>query len=207
MQGMKFSIPGRPTVEGEGWVRVEGDPLPHPVSIRVALDADGRLVATGLLIEADRELSARDLRFPLATVVAGLASDVSKPRTRARLLRERLAAFGIKLRVEGGEPSESASDANPMWRWLLPLAGRRIPARTRSRTHDDAFYRGVAAAYAQAQREHPKRPIQALMEALGYEEAQTHRHLRAARKLIDPHTGKSFIPPTRGRSTAGKEQH
>jgi hypothetical protein len=192
---VRFSIPGRPTVAGEGWVHAEGDPLPHPVSIRVKQDADGRLVATGLLIEADRELTARDLRFPLASVIADLAA--SKPHARKKLAREYFANFGIELVFEG---SESESPTVTSWRWLAPVSGR-VPRRTRPgpRGHDHAFYRDIADAYKRAQREHPQRPIQTLMDDFGYSEAQIHRHLRGARE-------RELLPPTtRGRATPARK--
>jgi hypothetical protein len=104
---------------------------------------------------------------------------------------------------EDPESPESATVEHLSWRWLLPLPGRRVPQRTRSgpRGHDEGFYRAVADAYKRAQREHPQRPIQALMEQLGYSEAQMHRHLREAR-------ARDLLPSltTRGRSSARKGQ-
>jgi hypothetical protein len=190
------------------------------VNIRLEQDADGRLVATGLLIEADRELMARDLRFRLADVVTGFASAASKPATQTRLWSELLDRLGIEYVQEGATPSASqsrgkastrlveeagseAANVPDQWRWLLPVATRRaLPRRTRPgpKGHDDAFYRGITDAYMRALREQPQRPIQTLMEHFGYEEAQMHRHLRGAE-------ARGFLSPrTRGRSSARKER-
>ncbi len=77
-------------IHGASWIRAEGDDLPHPVLVRLGKGDDGRLVATGVLIEADEggELAARAMRVPLSRIVAGFIAATSKTATYKRLQRE-----------------------------------------------------------------------------------------------------------------------
>jgi hypothetical protein len=184
---MRFSIPrgGSPAISEDGrWVRAEGDPLPHPVTIRLEVGEDGRLLVTGLLIETDHELTARDLRFPIAAVVEAFDAALRKPATVRRLFKE---LWGTELILEGDWPAELPA----AWGDLL-LPARTAPRRTRPgpHGHDQSFYVELAADYRRAMREHPQRPIQALMEWRGFSEPATHRQLREARKrdLLPPRT-------------------
>jgi hypothetical protein len=191
---MRFSVPrgGTPTIDQAGtWVRAEGGDLPHPVTVRLQVADDGRLQVTGMLIEAEPELTAQDLRLSLPQVVAGFSAAMSNPQTLKRLFRELL---GIELIIEGDNPSE---ELPPAWRELLLPGATDTPRRIRPgpRGHDDAFYEEVARDYRRAQREQPQRPIQALMEWRGYSEPATHRQLREARK-------RGLLPP----ATKGKKR-
>jgi hypothetical protein len=170
---------------GGTWIRAQGGGLPHPVTIRLEVGADGRLLVTGLLVEAKHELTARDLRFRLASVVTEFSAATTKPATLKRLVRERI---GIEVEWEREPPAS----LDPDWRKLLLPEVRERPRRTRPgpRGHDDDWYRQLAREYRLAQREHPQRPIQALIEARGYSEPATHRQLREARK-------RGLLPPRR----------
>jgi hypothetical protein len=193
---MEFSIPrgGTPRIGEAGtWVRADGDGLRHPVAIRLQVADDGRLLVTGLLIEADHELIARDLRFPIGRIVAAFSAAMGRPATLKRLFRELL---GSDLVLEGDIPEALP----PEWRKLL-LPPTDAPRRTRPgpHVHDDAFYQRLAEDYRQALRTHPQRPIRALMKARGYSEPTIHRQLREARR-------RGFLPATtRGRPSARKE--
>lgn len=161
------------------WVRVEGGDLPHPFYFRFSLADDGRLVATGLHIEADGELAARDLRIPLASVVSDFLAASAKPATAGRL-REELVR-GIKFDLSGVEGDELPE----AWKWLLPVPAKKRPvrrARPGRRGHPETHYRQVAQAYREAKRRQPRAPIRALMEELHASEPTIHRWLRTARE-------------------------
>ena len=116
---MRFSIPARgiPQVTGATWIRAEDRELPHPVSIRLGLGDDGRLVATGVLVEADDELTSRELRIPLARIVAEFADAASKPATHSRLFGE---LHGIGYRLTGQVPPKIPG----LWEDLLPVTSK-----------------------------------------------------------------------------------
>jgi hypothetical protein len=203
---MRFSIPptGTPAISDDGrWVRAEGDPLPHPVTLRLEVGDDGRLLVTGLLIEAQHELTARDLRFPLAQIVEAFDAALRKPQTVSRLFRE---LTGSELLLEGDWPTELPA----AWRdLLLPPPATDAPRRTRPgpHGHDESFYRELARDYRRAMREHPQRPIQVLIESRGFSEPAIHRQLKEARKrgLLPPRTAKASTKrPTKRRPRAGK---
>ena len=208
---MKFSVPrnGRlpgdhEGVHGASWVRAEGGDLPRPVLVRLGIGDDERLVATGLLIWADGELTARAAHIPLSRIVSGFAAAASNVRTYKRLRRE---LFGI----------DSPSAPERTWRppagsWLaadfLALPERERPVRRARlrpgpRGHADDHYREVARVYRDAKRRHPRSFIKALMREMHTTEKTAHRWIKTAER-------RGFIPttpatPTRGRSSAGKE--
>lgn len=205
---MKFSVPpnGAPYVEGGSWIRAEGDSrLPYPVLVRLGVGEDGHLVATGLLVEAEGELSTRAVRLPLATIVSEFAAAASKVPTYKRLRRE---LFSIKAESEEEAAWQPETPKGyPDW-WLavdfLSVDDReRVVARVRPgrRGYPDDHYRQVARAYKRAKRVNPRAPIRVLMEELHATEPTVHRWLRTARE-------RDFLPPTtRGRTSAkGKEQ-
>lgn len=188
---MKFSIPphGSPKVDGASWIRAEGPELPHPVLIRLGIGGDERLIATGLIIEADGELATRATRIPLAAIVTEFAAAASKPATYKRLYAEM-----------AGHP-EFAEDKSKLWRdWkpeaeegFLPGLGadfldvdtrQRVIPRVRPgrRGYPDEHYRDVAKAYRRAKRRHPRAPVRALMDDEHAAEATVHRWLREARR-------------------------
>jgi hypothetical protein len=190
---MRFSIPrsGVPAIEGASWIRAEGvrvagQEVP-PVLIRLGVGDDGRLIATGILIEAAGELTTRALRLPLAGIVAEFAAVQSKPATHKRLIAE------LRGRTD--------LDEDPRWRDWQPdspndlLAGLAadfvdVAARTRPAQrarpgrhgHPDEHYRRIARAYLIAKRKYPKNPIRKLMEATGAPEATVHRWIKTARE-------------------------
>jgi hypothetical protein len=186
---MKFTVPrnGVPDTGSASWVRAEGDPLPHPVFVRLALGDDGQLIATGLLVDAESgELTTRGSRVSLADVVRAFASAVSRPATYKRLARE----------LHGRAPSAAEGDWRPdlsSTPWIEfvavsasgPDALRHVPVpRTRPgrRGHPDEHYLKVAQAYRRAKRTHPRAPIRALMEELHAAEPTVHRWVRTARE-------------------------
>ncbi len=149
---MRFSIPARgvPRLAGATWIRAEDRELPHPVLIRLGLGDDGRLVATGVLVEADDELTSRELRIPLARIVAEFADAASKPATHSRLFGE---LHGIDYRLTGEVPPKIPG----LWEDLLPVTSKERPirrVRPGRRGHSDAFYRQVAKDYRRVKREH-----------------------------------------------------
>jgi len=100
---MHFSVPlhGVPDTGAASWIRAEGEPLTHPVYVRLALGDDGEIVATGLLVDGgDAALTTRGSRVPLADVASAFAAIVAKPAIYKRLARE----------LFGREPSD-AEDA------------------------------------------------------------------------------------------------
>jgi hypothetical protein len=198
----KFSSPvnATPQIGGASWIRVEGDELPHPILIRLALSDDGRLVASGLIVESDGELTTRSLRLPLARIVAEFAAAAAHVPTYKRLRRELM-----------GRTTESAGEAAwtpqipkgvPDW-WLASdfidtptrLRQAKTARRPGRRGYPDQHYREVAKAYTRAARQHPRAPIQALMKELHATEPTVHRWLRTARE-------RGYLPPT----TTKKEQ-
>jgi hypothetical protein len=188
MSAMRFSVPrhGTPGIEGASWIRAEGGDLPHPVLVRLGLGDDNRIVATGVLIEAEGELSTRALRLPLAGIVAAFVAAASRPATYKRLRRE---LFGIDAESEGEAAwRPDAPEGMPAW-WLaadfLSSADRTqaVPrVRPGRRGYPDAHYRQVAQAYGRAKRKRPRAPIKALMAELHITEPTAHRWLRTARE-------------------------
>ena len=198
MAVMQFSVPDQVPVEGS-WIRAEGGVLPHPVMLRLAVADDGRMLVTGLVIEADQGLASSDLRFRLSKVVSEFSAAASKPATLKRLFKEitgsdlvwegsaKRSKAPARLVLEGPEPNVLP----PEWSWLpllLPSSTASPRARPGPRGHDEEFYRRLASAYRKAQREHPRRPIQALVESRGYSEPATHRQIREARR-------RGLLPP------------
>ena len=182
---MQFSIPpyGVPDKLDGIWIRAEDSTLPHPVLFRLGWGEDGQLVATGLIIEAVGELTASQLRLPLARILDEFAAAVeAKPALNKRLYTElaghpefandksfQLSSFGSEARVADyiAVPQDPAKRYSP-----VPRAGRT------GRTDD--FYRTFAKKYADAKRLHPRAPIRALMKEMGYSEKQIHRFRRIA---------------------------
>lgn len=193
--GMDFTAPlhGIPEIHGASWIRASGERLPYPVLIRLGVGDDGRLVATGLLIETEGELTTRAARTPVAEIVTEIAA--LKPAAWKQLFAEMI-----------GRP-ECAKDKR--WRDWQPEAPEgfpaglaadfvAVPARTRPvkrvrpgrRGYPDDYYRDIATRYAQAKRQHPRAPIRALMAELHATEPTVHRWLRTARE-------KGFIKATK----------
>jgi hypothetical protein len=185
---MRFSIPARgtPPIDGASWIQVQGvrvaDRDLPPFFVRMGLGDDGRLLATGLLIETEEELTTRALRLPLADIVSRFAAAASKPATYKRLHAELFARGDLANdeRWSAWEP-EGATAADFV---AQPRSGPavKVPrARPGRHGHPPDFYRAFAKDYERAMREHPHRPIRALMEQLGYSEAQVHRFKDKAR--------------------------
>ena len=115
-----------------------------------------------MLVEADGELTSRELRIPLARIVADFADAASKPATHSRLFGELL---GIDFRLTGKVPPKIPG----LWQDLLPVTTKERPiprVRPGRRGHSDAFYRQVAKDYRRVKRERPRAPIRALMKEL-----------------------------------------
>jgi hypothetical protein len=170
MPELRLSVPNRPDLKGT-WVRAAGGDLPQPVLVRLGLSDDGRLVATGLHIEAPSELAARDLRLPLAWIVGEIAA--RRPDVFKSLLAERLE-YADRIKRARGKMDTLRAAAQPVGR---PVMRRARPGR---RGHPDAHYRQVAQAYRRAKRQHPRGPIRALMEELHASEPTVHRWLNTA---------------------------
>jgi hypothetical protein len=188
--GVRFSAPrnGNPEIQDDAsWIIVEDEKLPHPVQVRIGVSEDGRLVATGLLIqvEAEGELTTRAARIPLAEIVTAYAAVTTETSKRLALERLGRPEFAKDKRwqnhlLEGPEDSVSvAARTQPV---------RRV--RPGPHGYSDDYYRDVAKRYAQAKREHPQAPIQALMKEFPASEPTVHRWLRTARE-------KGFIKTTK----------
>lgn len=188
---MRFTIPphGAPDIDGI-WIRAEGDDLPHAVFFRLGVGEDGQLVATGLLITAERELTTRAVRLPLAAIVSKFAAEVeAKPSTYKRLQAE---LSGRDLEKDAGWRAWAAEGRSPADFVAYPRTGpvqvRRV--RPGRRGYPDDHYRTVAKKYAQAKRRHPRAPIRALMEEFHAAEPTVHRWIKTARE-------KGFIKDTK----------
>jgi hypothetical protein len=179
---MRFSIPayGAPQIDGI-WIRVEGDDLPHPVLFRLGVGEDGQLIATGLLIAAERELTTRAVRLPLASIVSRFAAEVvAKPSTYKRLQAE---LSGHDFEKDARWRAWTAEGAAPTDFVSHPRTGPvQVPrVRPGRRGYPDDHYRQVAKAYRRAKRQHPRAPIRALMEELNASEPTIHRWIGIAR--------------------------
>ena len=144
-------------------------------------------MATGLLIQAKGEVTARALRrIPLPAIVTEFASAASKPATYKRLRRE---LFGIAAESESeAKWRPKAPRGVPEW-WLaadfLEVAdrARSVPRlRPGKRGYPDDFYRQVGRSYLRAKRRHPRAPIKALMAEFDRPEPTVHRWLQTARE-------------------------
>ena len=131
---MRFTIPphGAPDVDGI-WIRAEGDDLPHAVLFRLGVGEDGQLVATGLLIVAERELTTRAVRLPLAAIVSKFAAEVeAKPSTYKRLQAE---LSGRDLEKDADWRAWAARGRSPADFVAYPRTG---PVQVRARTAGSA---------------------------------------------------------------------
>jgi hypothetical protein len=189
---MKFSVPshGIPEIQGASWIRadgvvVAGKKLP-PLLIRLGVGGDGRLIATGLLIESDGELTTRALRLPLAGIVAEFAAVQSKPATHKRLLAELWGRTDLEKdeRWRDYKPEAPADLLAGLAADFVDVAARTDPpqrARPGRRGHPDEHFERIARAYLIAKRNYPKDPIRKLVKATGASEATVHRWLKTAR--------------------------
>jgi hypothetical protein len=191
---MEFSIPphGIPSLEGDAsWicadgVVVEGKELP-PLFVRLGVGADGGLVATGILIDADGELPARALRLPLARIVGEFIQAASRPAIYKRLRRELFAQAKEDPREVEWRPT--TPEGEPAWFLAADFVSvrtreRPVPRwRTGRRGYPPEHYRRIAKAYERAKRMQPRAPIRALMKELSQTEPTVHRWLRKAREL------------------------
>ena len=182
-------------IHGASWIRAEGDDLPHPVLVRLGKGDDGRLVATGVLIEADEggELAARAMRVPLSRIVAGFVAATSKTATYKRLQRELHGRPKSDLGT-GWAPGKGLDDTSWLAFDFLALADHERPierARVRPgpKGWSDEHYREVARVYKRALRTDPRAPVKALMKAMNTTEPTAHRWIRTAREkgyITDP---------------------
>lgn len=186
---MEFTI--QSVDEAAIWVRVQpevGDVLPpHLLAIRLGVGDDGRLVATGVHLDAGphEEVTARDLRFPLAKILSEFTRFASDPDRFKRLLGQTLPGVDVTLLPTGEGPQTVPGG----WRlifeqWLRWHAGGSTPAVMRARPgragYPDEHYEHVAELYRQAKRQRPRAPIRALMGELHVSEPTVHRWLRTA---------------------------
>ncbi len=190
---MKFSIPphGAPEVDGI-WIRAEGDDLPHPVLFRLGIGDDGQVIATGLLVATEGELTTRALRLPLAHIVSEFAAVVVSRRAIAKRLAAELAGHP-EWEKDPRWRAWTAEGASPADYVAHPRVGpaNKVPrVRPGRRGYPDDFYRNVAKEYTRAKRQHPQAPIRALMEELHAAEPTVHRWIRTARH-------KGFIKDTK----------
>jgi hypothetical protein len=186
---MRFSVPrsGRlpgdyEGVHGASWVRAEAGGLPHPVYVRLGLGDDQRLVATGVLVETEGELTARTMRVPLSRIVTGFAAAASTVRTYKRLRRE--------LHGSSASKAEAAWDPHP-GQWLafeflalpeLERPVRRARLRPGPRGHTADHYREVARVYRRAKLQQPRSFIKAFMREMHTTEKTAHRWINTARE-------------------------
>lgn len=144
------------------WRRVEVQGISMPVFLRLSFTPDREVVCTGLVIGIEPEgtiVRAKDLRIPLAAIVAELAAELAQ--ARAIYGPKNLPDFIIKK--------------------FSPAAGPR--ARPGARGHPEEHYRGVVARYRQALKDHPSTPTKALIAQYpNYDEATVRYWLRVARK-------------------------
>jgi hypothetical protein len=185
---MRFSIPpyGKLELSGASWIHVEGGDLPHPMSVRLGVRADGQLVATGVVIDADEgvEVTTRDLRLSLAQILSEFAATVARPSEKRRLYGELHGhpEFADDERFQQWSEDHPGSAVD-----FLDVGARlRAVKRPGRRGWSDDHYREVAKAYRRAWREHPRAPIRALMEEFGSPgspapESTVHRWIRTAR--------------------------
>ena len=171
---MEFQIPHNPELGGEGlWIQVKDRELSHATCVRLAVTADGKLAATGLVIEAELGMTARETRIPLARIVNTFASQ--SPATLKRLYLSRFPA-GVDPQVPGEVTAAR----------VVTTPGKTVPIvrapRPGVRGHPDRYYRQIAKAYARAKRLHPRAPMKHLARELQTPEPTLYRALQQARK-------------------------
>ena len=185
---MEFSIPARGNLPLDGiWIRAEGRELPHPTYFRLGIGDDGKLVATGLVIAPDGELTARGARVPLADIVARFAEAVIEPATRRRLRVELDNRPEWEQDPRWQQEQPEAPPGSPDW-WgalefmAMPSAGAALPvARVRPGPHgySDEHYQQVAETYRHAD---VRAPIRAVMREHHASESTATRWVREARR-------------------------
>jgi hypothetical protein len=180
---VRFTIPpaGLPRLDGI-WIRVEGDELPSPAFFRLGVGDDGQLIATGLLIATEKELTTRATRLPLAGIVSKFAAEVvARPTTDKRLQAE-LAGPDFQNDPRWREWAADSRTAADFVAHPRAEAAKAVPrVRPGRRGYPDDFYRTIAKQYAKAKRARPRAPIRALMSELHAAEPTVHRWLRTAR--------------------------
>jgi len=194
---MRFTVPpnGETQAPGGSWicahdVEVNGRTLPFPVFVRLGYGADGKPIATGLLLgDEGQELTTRAAQVPLARVIAGFLAATTNPRTYKRLARE-LHGSERTPEEDAWQPDHLAE--SPLSRVVeflgVPAEGPRAlqhtpvaRARPGRRGWPDDHWKAVASAYRKAKREHPGRHIQVLMEEFRAPESTVHRWIRTAK--------------------------
>ncbi len=161
--------------------------LRSPVKVRLGLGDDGSLIATAVLVaHEDGEVTSRDLRIPLAEILAEFASQASRPATFERLAREFMPGTDVVIQRLGGLPGS----------WLMFLGlrpdaqqtpdqpKRAVVARTRpgkAGIPDDKL-REFVRDYKKALKKNPRAPIRELSRRTGMSEPTIYRWLRKARE-------------------------
>jgi hypothetical protein len=203
---MHFSVPlgGVPDTGAASWIRAEGEPLAHPVYVRLALGDDGEIVTTGLLVDGGNgALTTRGSRVPLAEVASAFAAVVAKPAVYKRLARE----LHDRERSDAEDEWEPNLSPAPWIEFVAvshsgPDALRHKPvARSRPgrRGYTDDHWREFAKAYKRAKRSHPRAHIKALRAEYHVTEPTIHRWRRTAEE-------KGFLSPsTQGQATPGRK--
>lgn len=194
----KFKVPkhGEAHAEGGSWIRATGEDLPETVLVRLGVGEDGKIVATGLLIEAKnaRELTTRAARIPVAQLVGEFVAATANTRTYKRLARE-LHDREQSAEEDAWQDTQGIGRAREFVEVLAPVDGdlagwsgqHELVTRARPgrRGWPDDHWRAVAQAYRQAEKDYPGEEVKAVRRMLGADshpvpEATVHRWLRTA---------------------------
>jgi hypothetical protein len=194
---MKFSTQtnGVPPVSGGSWIRVDGLEVAGQrlatVFIRLGLSQRQQLIATGLLVETDGELSTRALRIPLTRIVREYAAATEDDPQMVRQLAAEIYGhpelmndprFRDYIHEPNGVPPGAVvidTDA------LRKRVRRPPPSRPGRRGHPESFYRKVADDYSQAKRDSPREPVREMFLHMGYwvTDRQIRRYIKKAREM------------------------
>ena len=187
MRGRLFPVSGE-GADGDWYEWRQDPPLPAPVFVRVGEAEGGRLVLTGLRLDASP--TAELLRaVPVGRIEAAANAQltvVDEVVVPVRFDRGRGARpSGNGQRSQDGQPS---LDGRAGWETTDPEGAReRSVDGGRRRGRPDEFYRSIARTYRESAQTSP-RPVWDLADTHGVPLTTAHRWVKEARR-------RGFLPP------------
>jgi hypothetical protein len=162
--------------DGDWYEWRQDPPLPAPVFVRVGAAHGGRLVLTGLRLDAS----------PTAELLRSVPVGRIEAAANAQLTV--VDEVVVPVRLDRGPAAQPSVDGNTGWETTDPATAReRAVDGGRRRGRPDEFYRDVARTYRESAQTSP-RPVWDLADAHGVPLTTAHRWVKEARR-------RGFLPP------------